>query len=79
MALPQKRVSQVRASELHHSRRIDAALEAFRLASLQAHDRLWRLGLGFVLLFRVIMTIARAPECMKFGCWHSSCPFAHLR
>lgn len=58
VALPQAWISQIRASEFHHFLRIDAALDAFRRASGQAQEQLWRLVFGLILVFPVVLLSA---------------------
>lgn len=58
VALPADWVARVRATEFTRFLQIDSALEAFRRASENATEQLWKLGLAMVLVFPLVMLVA---------------------
>ncbi len=58
VALPPEWVAQVRGKEFRHFLQIDAALEEFRLVNERARELMWKVGLGFVLVFPLVLMLA---------------------
>ena len=58
VALPKAWVAHVRTTEFRQFLRIDAALEAYRLASERARDRAWRVAFYFLFLIPITLVIA---------------------
>jgi predicted Zn-ribbon and HTH transcriptional regulator len=65
VSLPASWVAHVRGKEFHQFLRVDAALEAFRQASEASSERIWKLALGVVLVFPVVMFLAWLLDAAK--------------